>query len=125
MTGKGAAWASRWLIADRTDGRMDVLTIDGGGDLVLPVFSFREEAEMYACLQPGMPDWEPREFSPGELASVLRGPLSGVARVALDPLPEACDGNLLGLLCVRRNAFVGALVGEGRDFAPATSQKTL
>jgi hypothetical protein len=125
MTRKGAAGASRWLIADRTEGRMDVLTIDGGGDLVLPVFSFREEAEMYARLQPGIPDWEPREFSPGELVSVLCGPLSGVARVALDPLPEVCDRTLLDLLCVRRNAFVGALVGEGRDGAPATFQKPL
>ena len=115
MTGEGTAWASRWLIADRSD----VLTIDGGGDRVLPIFSFRDEAEMYARLQPGIPDWEPREFSPGELVSVLCGPLSGVARVALDPLPEACDKTLLGLLCVRREEFVLSLVGEGRSAASA------
>ena len=119
MTRKGAAGASRWLIAERTEGRMDVLTIDGGGDLVLPVFSFREEAEMYARLQPMIPDWGPREFSPGELVSVLCGPLSGVARVALDPLPEVCGASILNLLCVRREAFVLSLVGEGTSAASA------
>ncbi len=119
MTGKGAAWASRWLIADLTGGKMDVLTIDGGGDRVLPVFSFRDEAEMYVRLQPGNPGWAPRAFSPDEIVSVLYGPLSDVARVALDPPPEACDRTLLDLLCVRRGAFVVSLVGKGRDFMRA------
>ena len=46
----GVAWASCWLIADLTGGKMDVLTIDGGDDRILPVFSFRDEAEMYVRL---------------------------------------------------------------------------
>ena len=113
--------APRWLIADHTDGKMDVFTLDSGGDRVLPVFSFRDEAEMYVRLQLGTPGWEPRVFSPGEIVSVLYGPLSDVARVALDPLPEACDKTLLDLLCVRRDAFVRSLVGEGRGAASAGS----
>jgi hypothetical protein len=113
----------RWLIADRTDGRMDVFTIDDGGDRVLPIFSFLDEAEMYVRLQIGNPlgtsGWEPRAFSPGEIVSVLYGPLSDVARVALDPLPEVCGRTVLDLLCVRREAFVLSLVGEGTSAASA------
>ena len=70
---------------------------------------------MYVRLQLGTPGWEPREFSPGELVPVLYGPLSDVARVALDPLPEACDKTVLNLLCVRRGAFVVSLVGRGKN----------
>ncbi len=109
--------ATRWLIADLTDGNMDVFTIDDGGERVLPVFSYRDEAEMYVRLQLGSPlktlGWEPRASSAGEIVSVLYGPLSDVARVALDPLPEVCGASVLNLLCVHREAFVRSLVGEG------------
>ena len=112
--------AQRWLIANATDGKMDALTLDGGGDRVLPVFSFRDEAEMYVRLQLGTPGWEPRGFSADEIASMLYRSLSDVARVALDPLPEVCDKTLLDLLCVRRDAFVRSLLGgEGDSAAPA------
>ncbi len=109
--------APRWLIADPTEGSLDVFTIDDGGERVLPVFSYRDEAVMYVRLQLGdpleTPGWEPRVSSPGEIVSVLYGPLSDVARVALDPLPEVCGVSVLDLLCVRREAFVLSLVGEG------------
>ncbi len=109
--------ATRWLIADLTDGNMDVFTIDDGGERVLPVFSFLDEAQMYVRLQLGSPlkalGWRPRASSAGEIVSVLYGPLSDVARVALDPLPEVCGASVLDLLCVRREAFVRSLVGEG------------
>jgi hypothetical protein len=110
----------RWLIARLTDGKMDALTLDGGGDRVLPVFSFRDEAEMYVRFQLGTLGWEPREYSADEIASMLYRSLSDVTRVALDPLPEACDKTLLDLLCVRRDVFVRSLLGEEGDFdAPA------
>ena len=109
--------AQRWLIANLKDGKMDALTLDGGGDRVLPVFSFRDEAEMYVRLQLGTPGWEPRGFFADEIASMLHRSLSDVARVALDPLPEVCDKTLLDLLCVRRDAFVRSLLGEEADFA--------
>jgi len=115
----------RWLIADHKDGKMNVFTIDGGGDRVLPVFSFRDEAEMYVRLQLGTPQetlgWEPRTSSAGEIASMLYGPLSDVTRVALDPLPEVCGASVLDLLCVRREAFVLSLVGERKSAASAGS----
>ena len=113
--------ATRWLIADLTDGNMDVFTIDDGGERVLPVFSFLDEAQMYVRLQLGSPlkalGWRPRASSAGEIVSVLYGPLSDVARVALDPPPEVCGASVLDLLCVRREAFVLSLVGEGRAAA--------
>ncbi len=107
---------------------MDVFTIDGGGgERVLPIFSFLDEAEMYVRLQIGAPlgnpsgalGWEPRASSPGEILSVLYGPLSDVTKVALDPLPEVCGANVLDLLCVRRETFVLSLVGEGGSASPA------
>ena len=117
MPHNGAAGRAHWLIVSLTDGKTDVLTLDGGGDRVLPVFSFRDEAEMYVRLQLGTPGWEPRAFSADEIASMLYRSLSDVARVALDPLPEVCDKTLLDLLCVRRDAFVRSLLGEEGDFA--------
>ena len=117
MPHNGAAGRARWLIVSLTDGKSDVLTLDGGGDRVLPVFSFRDEAEMYAHLQLGTPGWGPRVFSADEIVSMLLGSLSDASRVALDPLPEACDKTLLDLLCVRREAFVRSLLGEEGDFA--------
>jgi hypothetical protein len=117
MPHNGAAGRARWLIVSLTDGKTDVLTLDGGGDRVLPVFSFRDEADMYVHLQLGTPGWGPRVFSADEIVSMLLSSLSEVTRVALDPLPEACDKTLLDLLCVRRDAFVRALLGEEGDFA--------
>ncbi len=117
MPHNGAAGRARWLIVSLTDGKSDVLTLDGGGDRVLPVFSFRDEAEMYVHLHLGTPDWGPRVFSADEIVSMLLGSLSDASRVALDPLPEACDKTLLDLLCVRREAFVRSLLGEEGDFA--------
>ena len=113
--------ATRWLIADLTDGNMEVFTIDDGGERVLPVFSFLDEAQMYLRLQLGSPlktlGWRPRASSAGEIVSVLYGPLSDVTKVALDPLPEVCGASVLDLLCVRRETFVLSLVGEGTSAA--------
>ncbi len=117
----------RWLLADLAKSNLDVFTIDEGGERVLPIFSYRDEAEMYLRLQvapppgspPGASSWEPRASSPGEIVSVLYGPLSDVTKVALDPLPEVCGASVLDLLCVRREAFVLSLVGEGTSAASA------
>jgi hypothetical protein len=112
--------APRWLIANPTDGKMDALTLNGGGGgRVLPVFSFRDEAEMYIRLQLTAPGWEPREFSADEIASMLYRSLSDVSRVALDPLPEVCDKTVLDLLCVGRGTFVRSLTGVKKGEAPA------
>jgi hypothetical protein len=104
----------RWLITRYTMGQMEVRTVGIEDDEVLPVFSFEEEARMYLRLraEPWDEDWRVRETSVGELVSVLHGPCARVIRVALDPLPEVCGGAPDGLLSVRRDDFVLALLNE-------------
>src|ERR671910_1562910 len=43
-----SAW---WLLARHSDSQKEVLTLTHGGSEVLPVFSFREEAEMYLLME--------------------------------------------------------------------------
>src|SRR3712207_6817098 len=73
--------------------RQAVLTVPSGAveeEVLLPVFSFGEEAELFLlCAKPGS-GWRVRESRCGELASVLCGPCKGVRVVALDPLCPGC-----------------------------------
>ena len=120
-------------------GRLHSLIVRSDGDWIeaytdttaieeefLAVFSFREEAEMYLhlCLEMLGHDWKILEISNEELASILCRPCREVKVIVLDPLPEACCGALNGLLSVRREKFVLALLEEGspmpsRAAAPA------
>ncbi|MDP9485857.1 MAG: hypothetical protein M3Q49_08760 [Actinomycetota bacterium] len=122
MTAEGGARApSWWLIVDRESGLVEVLVLKlAGGEGVLPVFGFEEEAELFLLLgAPGGSPWLARETGAGELASLLLGPLSGVGRVALDPLPGRLGGSLLGPLSVRRQEFVARLlIGRRRPPTP-------
>ena len=73
-----------WLMAEQRCNELEVFTI---GSNVLPVFSFREEAEMF--LRFGVPEkkgWPVSETTREELASVLYGPCREVTHVALDPV---------------------------------------
>ncbi len=115
MPRDGVAGRPHSLIVRSDGGWKEALTVTtAGGVEVLPVFSFPEEAEMYLHLCPGASGHglRPMEFSEGELASILCGPCREVKAVALDPLPEACGGTLNGLLSVRREEFVLALLDE-------------
>ena len=103
-----------WLIV-RGDcsPQMKVLTINLCGDReALPVFSFKEEAEMF--LQFAVPDkgWFVRETTTGELISVLYGPCAGVERIVLDPLPEIFTEAMTYLVSLRRERFVRVLMGK-------------
>lgn len=110
--------ASWWLIArDGPCGRLEALTVGDGNGRTLPVFGFREEAELFLHLAgPGTGDggWRVRESRAGELVSVLYGPCRGVRRVALDPPPEVVDGRAAGPWSMGRGRFVGFVVGDGR-----------
>ncbi len=99
-----------WLIAEQRGNGLEVFTI---GTDVLPVFSFREEAEMFLGLVHVADGWQVRETTCGELVSVLYGPCREVEHVALDPVPGITE-----LLSRSRRAFVGALL-EGEPKAPA------
>jgi hypothetical protein len=106
------AWRSFWLIATRAHGRMEVLTIDAGGETVLPVFSFQEEGELFLRLEATEVDWWPRETTTGELVSLLLGLCAGVDKVALDPLPGLGEREIVGLVSTGRRHFVRHLIGE-------------
>jgi hypothetical protein len=107
-----AAQRSFWLIATRTHGWMEVLTIDVGGETVLPVFSFQEEGAFFLGLEGTEADWWTRETTTGELVSLLLGLFSRVDNVALDPLPDLEEREKVGLASTDRRHFVRYLMGE-------------
>jgi len=92
---------------------MKVLTINLDGQEAMPVFSFREEAEIFLRFEAGG-GWSVREASARELALLLLGPHSSLKMVALDPLPKLCDEGMNPLVSVRKEVFVRALAGDSR-----------
>ncbi len=112
MSKNRAARRVFWLVATRAHGRMEVLTLDAGGETVLPVFSFQEEGELFLRLEATEADWWPRETTTGELVSLLLGLCTRVDKVALDPLPGTWERKILGLVSTGRRCFVRHLLGE-------------
>jgi hypothetical protein len=100
------------LIATRAHGWREVLTIDAGGETVLPVFSFQEEGESFLRLEGTEADWWTRETTTGELVSLLLGLYARVDKVALDPLPGLGEREIVELLSTGRRHFVRHLMGE-------------
>lgn len=102
-----SAW---WLVARHSDSQSEVLIVTHGGSEMLPVFSFREEAEMYLRIEALGGDWQVREMSAGDLVSLLHEKCATVRRVALDLLPGTWAdevAELVGLDCER---FVSRVV---------------
>ena len=91
---------------------MEVLTIDAGGEKVLPVFSFQEESEFFLSPETMEADWWPRETTTGELVSLLLGLCARVDKVALDPLPSLGEREIIGLVSTGRRRFMRYLMGE-------------
>jgi hypothetical protein len=113
-----------WLIAKNDNGWTKALIINLEGQETIPIFSFREEAEMFAQFEAGG-SWWVRETSAEELASLLFGPYSCVKMVALDPLPEICHEGTTLLVSVRRNDFALKLLGDrGMRVSPAPGSTT-
>jgi hypothetical protein len=102
-----SAW---WLLARHGDSQSEVLIVTHGGSEMLPVFSFREEAEMYLRIEMLGGDWQVREISAEELVSLLHEKCAIVRSVALDLLPGTWADEvteLVGLDCER---FVSRVV---------------
>lgn len=98
---------SFWLIVQGEPARMQALTTDlDSGVAALPVFSFEDEARIFLDLGALGEGWRVRETMAGELTSVLFGPCAGVGRVVLDPLPSPFAKALMGLVSMRREAFM-------------------
>ncbi len=88
---------------------MEVLTI-GSSKEVLPVFSFKEEAEMFLRFGVSGAGWRVRESTCGELTSVLSAPCRDIGHVALDPLPEMVAEGTVEFVRLSRKAFIEVLL---------------
>jgi hypothetical protein len=98
---------SYWLIAEKRNNRLEVLTIRKGGEQeTLPVFSSEEEAKIILRFGGVTDGWRARESSAGELVSVLSGPCAGVKKVALDPSPEMVVEGTVSLVSLLRQSFM-------------------
>jgi hypothetical protein len=91
---------------------MEVLTIDTGDEMVLPIFSFQEEGELFLRLEAMKADWCLRETTTGELVSLLLCLCARVDKVALDPLPGLWEREIVGLVSTGRRYFLRHLLGE-------------
>lgn len=87
----------------------------------MPVFNFREEAEMLLRLGVSETGYRVRESLCGELTSVLYAPCRGVRRVALDPLPEMTVESKVGFVSLSREAFVELLL-PSHSMPPAVEE---
>jgi len=109
-----------WVIAQSTNDCTNVFCVGSRyGSRTLPIFSFREEAEVFVDFLEEVKygwGWQPKQIAPGELISLLIEPCRDVARVALDPLPLSEDcGVTLNLASTSREHFVRMLLREGEE----------
>jgi hypothetical protein len=102
-----------WLLATAGNCPMDILTVDCGGGVALPVFSHEEEAELFLGLGGVADGWRVRESSAGELVSLLFGPCAGVESVALDPSPLMAS-EMMALVRVGRDRFLDLITTPAR-----------
>ncbi len=108
-----------WLISDRLESA-GVLVLDLAGlGRTMPVFSFREEAELFLALG-GLGDgWRAAEGEAGELLSLFFGPCADVENVVLDPLPAMLLDSTAGLVSLSLGRFMDRFLGvSGNGFAP-------
>ena len=114
-----ALGSSYWLIAKNETDRLEVLATGlADAEKALPVFSHKEEAEMFLRLwEVGFGGWQARESTAGELVSLLYGPCAGVECVALDPLPEMVLARTVGLVSLSRERFVDLVLSRTRPLA--------
>lgn len=98
--------AKHWLISGGA-GLADVLTLDlDGVGRTLPVFSFREEAELFLALS-GLDDgWLASENGVGDLVALFLGDGADVESVILDPLPAMLSDSSAGLVALSLGRFV-------------------
>ena len=112
-----ASGSHYWLIVKKRVGAPEFLSVGLAERKCLPVFSFSEEAEMFLKLSGLDEVWEASKIGSGELLSMLFGDLSGVERVALDPLSEFPDdeeGMVTDLVSMNRKRFMDKLLTLGR-----------
>jgi hypothetical protein len=124
---------SYWLIAEKRNNRIQVLTIrTDGGQETLPVFSSEEEAEIFLRFGGVSGGWRTRGSGAGDLVSVLSGLCAGVQEVALDPSAEMVAEGTVGLVSLPREGFTNLIMarrseppGLGGDGVPEACMAVL
>jgi hypothetical protein len=111
----GRAW---WLIVREVGNLLEPLCVYAGGEKVLPVFSFEEEARLFLRLGGYDGHWRARKSCAGELVSMLDGPCADVKSVALDPLPEMLEDGTLALVGVGRERFLWQILAREKRTEP-------
>lgn len=106
-----SAGAVYWLICDGAEPeRAFVVDLDGLGRS-LPVFSFREEAELFLALD-GLGDgWAVRQGGTGDFLPLLLGPGANLANIVLDPLPAMLRESVAGLISISPDRFLDRFLG--------------
>lgn len=105
---------SWWLVTHHSDGRIKALTTRIDGQEVLPVFGFREEAQMFAHFTAPENAWRAQRASAREILSLLYGPRPSVSGVALDPVPGIGSGDAARLEALGAREFADFLLGRWR-----------
>jgi hypothetical protein len=92
------------------------------GEEVLPVFSSEEAAREFLSLSSLGKGWYVRDFSGGELVSVIFAFHTNVKGVLLDPQPGVLSGDVMVSL-VGLNAFMSSVL-ETPSYSPATGARS-
>jgi hypothetical protein len=92
------------------------------GEEVLPVFSSEQAAREFLSLSSLGKGWYVRNFSGGELVSVIFAFHTGMKGILLDPHPAALSGDVM-VSVVGRHAFVCSLLEFGSHL-PAVGART-
>jgi hypothetical protein len=87
-----------------------VLDLDGLGRS-LPVFSFREEAELFLALDDLGGGWYVRQGGTGDFIPLLLGPTANLSSVVLDPLPMMLRDSVAGLISISPDRFMTRFLG--------------
>ena len=103
---------SYWLLVRDAENGMETLSTGlSNRGRMLPVFSFKEEAEMYLCMRGSRDEWRIREVAASELRSLFDTVLGNIVSVTLDPIPENSFFDSSGLLNITRQDFIFRLEG--------------
>lgn len=125
-----AVWFSRehtsvqhYLIVGHSSKGLELPHIfSASGEEVLPVFSSEEAAREFLSLSSLGKGWYVRDFSGGELVSVIFAFHTSVKGVLLDPQPGVLSGDVMVSL-VGLHAFMSSVL-ETRSYSPATGARS-
>lgn len=100
-----------WLISDGTEPSGLYVTDHADLGRALPVFSFREEAELFLALGDLGHDWRAVESGVGDFLALLLGSCANVKSVILDPLPSMLRDSTAGLVSLSLDDFLDRFLG--------------